>query len=103
MRKVLRFVLGNWFARAYFLLIAVVAVLVFVVLEVGGEDANLAGVWLILVTLPGSLLASPVAGLASGRLSTVIFFGTLVVSALINAAVISLVVHAVRRLIRSRT
>jgi hypothetical protein len=37
------------------------------------------------------LLASPVAGLASGRLSTVIFFGALVVSALINAAVISLV------------
>jgi hypothetical protein len=55
-----------------------------------GEDVNLAGVWLVLVTLPGSLLASPVAGLASGRLSTVIFFGALVVSALINAAVISI-------------
>ena len=84
------------------MLVAVVAVLVFVVLEVGGEDANLAGVWLILVALPGSLLASPVADLASGRLSTVIFFGALVVSALINAAVISLVVQAVRRRGRSR-
>ena len=72
------------------------AVLVFVVL-VGGEDANLAGVWLILVTLPGSLLAAPVAALASGRLSNVISFCALAVSVLINAAVISLVVHAVRR------
>ena len=102
MRNVLRFLFGNWFARSYLLLVAVVAVLVFVILEVGGEDANLAGVWLILVTLPGSLLASPVAGLASGRLSTVIFFGALVVSALINAAVISLVVQAVRRRGRRR-
>ena len=75
--NVLGFLFGNWSARAYLLLVAVVAVGVFVILEVGGEDANLAGVWLILVTLPGSLLASPVAGLASGRLSTVIFFGAL--------------------------
>lgn len=102
MRNVFRFLYGNWFARSYLLLVAVVAVLVFVILEVGGEDVNLAGVWLILITLPVSLLASPVAGLASGRLSTVILFGVLVVSTLINAAVISLVVHAVRRLIRSR-
>jgi hypothetical protein len=64
--NVLGFLFGNWLARAYLLLVAVVAVLVFVILEVGGEEANLAGVWLILVTLPGSLLASPVAGLASG-------------------------------------
>jgi hypothetical protein len=96
-RKIFRFSFGNWFARAYLLLVVVVAVLVFAVLEIGGEDTNLAGVWLILVTLPGSLLASPVAGLASGWLSTVIFFGMLVVSALINAAVISLIVYAVRR------
>ena len=85
------------------MLVAVVAVLVFAVLEIGGEDTNLAGVWLILVTLPGSLLASPLAALASGWLSTVIFFGTLAVSALINAAVISLVVYAVRRRGLSRT
>ncbi len=97
MRNVLRFIFGNWFARAYLMLVAVVAVLVFVVLEVGAEDTNLAGVWLILVTLPGSLLASPVAALASDRLSNVIFFCALAVSALINAAVISLALHAVRR------
>jgi Flp pilus assembly protein protease CpaA len=95
--KVFGFLFGNWFARAYLLIVVVVAVLVFAALEIGGEDTNLAGVWLVLVTLPGSLLASPVAGLASGGLSTVIFFGMLAVSALINAALISLVVHAVRR------
>jgi hypothetical protein len=102
MRNVFRFVFGNWLARSYLLLVVVVAAAVFVILEVGGDDANLAGVWLILVTLPGSLLASPVAGLASGRLSTVIFFSVLAISALINAAAISLVGYAVRRLIRSR-
>jgi hypothetical protein len=48
------------------------------------------------------LLASPVSGLVSGRLSTVIFFCALAISALINAAVISLLVHAVRHLLRSR-
>jgi hypothetical protein len=56
MRNVFSLLFGNWWARSYLLLVAVVAVLVFVVLEVGGEDTNLAGVWLILVTLPGSLL-----------------------------------------------
>jgi hypothetical protein len=100
--NVLGFLFGNWLARAYLLLVAVVAVLVFVILEVGGEEANLAGVWLILVTLPGSLLASPVAGLVSGRLSTVIFFCAPAISALINAAVIGLLVHAASRLLRSR-
>jgi hypothetical protein len=97
MSRVFLFLFGNWFARAYLLLVAVVTFLVFVVLEIGGEEANLAGVWLILVTLPGSLLASPIAGLASGRLSTVIFFCALALSALINAAMISLIVDAVRR------
>ncbi|MCE3277653.1 MAG: hypothetical protein K0R13_3508 [Propionibacteriaceae bacterium] len=100
--NVLGFLFGNWFARAYLLLVAVVAVSVFVILEVGGEDANLAGVWLILVTLPGSLLASPVSGLVTGQLSTVTFFCALAISALINAAMISLLVHAVSRLFRSR-
>ena len=65
--NVLGFLFGNWLARAYLLVVAVVAVLVFVILEVGGDDANLAGVWLILVTLPGSRspLRSPVWSRAS--------------------------------------
>ena len=44
MKNVLRFIFADWFARAYLMLVAVVAVLVFVVLEVRGEDTNLAGV-----------------------------------------------------------
>ena len=42
------------------------------------------------------------ADLPSGWFGEVIFFGGLAVSALLNAAAISLVVHAVRRLIRDR-
>jgi hypothetical protein len=42
------------------------------------------------------------ADLPSGWLGEVIFFGGLAVSALLNTAVISLVVDAVRRLIRER-
>ena len=40
---VLRFLFGNWYARAYLLVVAV-AVLVALVLWIGGENANLAGV-----------------------------------------------------------
>jgi hypothetical protein len=35
--NVLGFLFGNWFARAYLLLVAVVAVWVFVILEVGAR------------------------------------------------------------------
>ena len=44
MRNVFGLLFGNWWARSYLVLVAVVAVLVFVVLDVGGENANLAGV-----------------------------------------------------------
>ena len=39
--RVLRFLFGNWYATAYLL---VVAALVALVLWIGGENANLAGV-----------------------------------------------------------
>ena len=42
--RVLRFLFGNWYARAYLLVVAAVAVLVALVLWIGGENANLAGV-----------------------------------------------------------
>ena len=38
------FLSGNWYARAYLLVVAAVAVLVALVLWIGGENANLAGV-----------------------------------------------------------
>ena len=75
MRNVFRFLFGNWFARAYLLLVAVAAVLVFVVSMSEARTPISPAFWLILVTLPGSLLMpSPVAALASGRLGDVIFF-----------------------------
>ena len=42
--RVLRFLFGNWYARAYLLVVAAVAVLVALVLWIGGEKGNLAGV-----------------------------------------------------------
>jgi hypothetical protein len=94
--RVLRFLFGNWCARAYLLVVAAVAVLVALVRWIGGEDANFAGVWLIVVTSPGSMLAFPFADLEPGLLDNVIIFGALVLGALINTALISVVVHAVR-------
>jgi hypothetical protein len=41
--RVLRFLFGNWYARAYLLVVAAVAVLVALVLWIGGEKGNLAG------------------------------------------------------------
>lgn len=38
------FLFGNWYAKAYLLVVAAVAVLVALVLWIGGENANLAGV-----------------------------------------------------------
>jgi hypothetical protein len=102
MRNVFRFLFGNWFARSYLLLVAFVAVLVFVVLEVGVTRPISQAFGWILVTLPGSLLASP------GRRSGVgpAQHGDLLLRAggqrQINAAVISLVAQAVRRRGRGR-
>jgi hypothetical protein len=99
----LRFLFGNWFARAYLLLVAIFAVLSFAADRFGGEETSFAASFLlILLTIPWSLLLSSPADLPSGWLGEVIFFGALAVSALINMAMISLVVQAVRRRIRSR-
>jgi hypothetical protein len=103
MRKVFRFLFGNWFARAYLLLVAIFAVLSFAAARFAGEETSFAaGFFLILVTVPWSLLMPSPVDLPSGWFGEVILFGGLAVSALLNAAVISLVVHAVRHLTRSR-
>jgi hypothetical protein len=93
MRKVFRFLFGNWFARGSLLLVAIFAVLSF-----AGEDTSFAaGFFLLLVTVPWSLLMPSPVDLPSGWLGEVILVGGLAVSALLNAAVISFVVPAVRR------
>jgi hypothetical protein len=102
MRKVFGFLFGNWFARAYLMLVAILALLFFAANGFAGEETSLAtSFFLILVTVPWSLLMPSPVDLPSSWLGEVIFFGGLAVSALINATVINLVVHAVGRLIRS--
>jgi hypothetical protein len=102
-RSVARYLFGNWFAMAYLLLVAALAVLPFLAGSFGGANTSLGATFLlILVTVPWSLLMPSPANLPAGWLGNVILFGAVAISALINAALISLVVHAVRRLIRSR-
>ncbi len=103
MRKIFGFLFGNWFAKAYLILVAIFAVFSFAAGRFAGEEASFAAsFFLILVTVPWSLLMPSPVDLPSGWPGEVIFFGGLAVSALINAAAISLVVHAVGGLIRSR-
>ena len=68
------------------MVVGIVAVLVFGVLQIQGDEANLAGVWLILVTMPGSMRALPFADPQPGLLDNAIFYGSLVVGVLINTA-----------------
>ena len=103
MKDALRYLLGNWFAKTYLLLVAVLAVLPFLAGRSGGANTRLGATFLlILVTVPWSLLMPSPANLPPGWLGNVILFGAVAISALINAALISLAVHALRRLIRSR-
>ena len=103
MRNILRFLFGNWFAKAYLALVAVVIILVLVGGRFGDEDASLTTIFLLIfVTLPWSLLLPSPANLPLGWIASVILFGAVAVGALINAALISLVVHGVRRLRESR-
>jgi hypothetical protein len=102
-RNALRYLFGNWFALAYLLLVAILAILPFVADRFGGANTSLGATFLlILVTVPWSLLMPSPASLPPGWLGNVILFGAVAISALINAALISLAVHAVHRLIRSR-
>jgi hypothetical protein len=103
MRNAFAFLFGNWFARAYLMLVAIFAVLSFAAGRFGGEEASFAGSFLLIIlTVPWSLLMPSPVDLPSGWLGEVIFYDGLAVSALINMAMISLVVQAVRRRIRSR-
>ena len=103
MRNALRYLFGNWFAGAYLLLVAVLGILPFVADRFGGANTSLGATFLlILVTVPWSLLMPSPANLPAGWLGNVILFGAVTISALINAALISLVVPAARHLLRSR-
>jgi hypothetical protein len=101
--NLVRYLFGNWFAKAYLLLVAVMITLVLVAGTFGDEDASLSTIFLLIfITLPWSLLIPSPANLPLGWLGNVILFGAVAVAGLINAALISLVVHGVRRLRESR-
>lgn len=92
---VLRLIFGNWFSRAYLLLVAGVGVFVAISLATyDGSDANLVGVWLFFVTAPWSLLGIT---LVDTGFEQVALVGGTILGALINALLIGLVVRLLRR------
>jgi hypothetical protein len=92
---VLRLIFGNWFSRAYLLLVAGVAVFVAISLATyDGQDANLVGVWVFFVTAPWSMIAL---FLVDAGPDHPVLIGSVVVGALLNAALIGLLVRSVRR------
>ncbi|GIJ48899.1 hypothetical protein Val02_57850 [Virgisporangium aliadipatigenens] len=94
----MRFLFGNWFSRAYLLLVA--ATTVFVVWSYAtyeGSDANLAGVLLFFVTAPTSFVFIGVLGsVVDSPVGAIVY---LVACTLVNTALISALVHGVKRLI----
>jgi hypothetical protein len=100
---IVRFLFGNWFAKVYLIVVAILVVLFFWAGRFGSEETSLGATFLLIfATVPWSLIMPSPASLPAGWLGNVILFGGLAIAALINAALVSLVVHGVRRLIRSR-
>jgi hypothetical protein len=97
----MRFLFGNWFSRAYLLLVAATtAAVVWSYATYDGSDANLAAVWLFFVTAPTSFVfigvLSPV---VDNPVGAVLY---IVACALINTAAVSGIVHLVKRAIVRR-
>ncbi|MFG1925720.1 SCO4225 family membrane protein [Cryptosporangium sp. NPDC048952] len=94
--RILQLAFGNWFSRAYLIGVALVAAFVTVtVLTWDQPDANLAGVWLIFVTLPFSL---PLLAITPDSvLGPVTFYAACALAAFANAATIGAMVALYRR------
>ncbi len=92
---IFRLTFGNWASRIYLLVVVAVSVLVTASLTMwNGPDANLAGVWLIFVTLPFSFVGALVLDSPAGLLLLII---AIVLSALTNAFLIGLALRLSRR------
>lgn len=105
--RLLRLAFGNWFSRAYLLLVAAVAVVVtFSSTIFGPNDDGLIAVWLFLVTAPISLLVTLGAD-ALGALGDdkpagmALVIAGFVLAALVNAMMIGLLGSLARRRRRS--
>jgi len=84
----MRFIVGNWYARGYLILVALTAVVVtWSIVTWDQPDANLAAVWLFVVTAPLSFVlvgvASPIIDHTAG------FVAYIAVCALANAAALT--------------
>ena len=89
--RILKFAFDNWFSRAYWLLVVATFVLVATSYATWDQpDANMAGVWLIFVTAPFSvvgILGESMVGIWLGMFA----------GAFLNATIIGAIVHAVGR------
>ena len=93
--RIIQLAVGNWFSRTYLIGVAVVAALVtYSLVSWDQPDANLAGVWLIFVTLPFSLLVTLAPEAAAGPS---LFYAAVLLGALVNAAFIGAMVALYRR------
>ncbi|EXG80901.1 SCO4225 family membrane protein [Cryptosporangium arvum] len=94
--RILQLAFGNWFSRAYLIGVAVVAAVVTFSLATWDQpDANLAGVWLVFVTMPFSL---PLLAITpDSALGPVVFYAVCAVAAVANAAFIGGMVALYRR------
>ena len=94
--RILQLAFGNWFSRAYLLGVAVVGALVTASLVTWDQpDANLAGVWLIFVTMPFSLPL--LAAAPDSALGPVVFYVACALAAVANAMIIGALVSFARR------
>ena len=94
--RILQLAFGNRFSRAYLIGVALVGALVTASLVAWDQpDANLAGVWLIFVTMPFSL---PLLAIAPDSvLGPVAFYAACALAAVANAAFIGGMLALYRR------
>lgn len=98
LRRTAALAFGNWLSRTY--LAGVVLVVLGVVWVYAADDgsggANLAGVWPIVVTLPGSYLGVALTVAADGAGATAFLLATVTFGALLNAVVLGMMLRTVR-------
>ena len=98
LRRTAALAFGNWLSRTY--LIGVALVVLWVLWTYAADDgsggANLAGIWPIVVTLPGSYLGVALTVATGGAGATAFFIGGVTLGALANAVLLGLAVRTVQ-------
>ena len=87
---VIRFLTGSWASRVYLLLVlAATGYLLVDTAFVEHEDASFAGIWLLLLTGPGSWLSMPLVDAGPAWLHPLTFWIGAAVGALLNTVLLS--------------